>query len=342
MRKWLMIAGIFLLFPWATSLIWMQAAGAAENRTAEAETGAENGEKGEPEQETGNGEEEAFAAESSVSGTKRRILVEREGISAYMDLEDYLSGVIVCQIDPECRMEALKCQAVIARTYINRLMEGRTEIHEEELDLDYLGELDRGIFRSPEKREQALFNLERCRQAVQETKGLSMQYEGRYVLPLFHKMSAGRTRNGTEDFPYLQAAESGWDVKREDFLMTEEKSLNEFAACISGISDAKEVSADQLADQIQVVEKDDSGYVEQIKIGVRTYSGEDVQYALGLSSACYSLERTEDGSAIRITTRGSGHGYGLSQTGADAMAAEGWRCEDILNYYYKNISLVSE
>lgn len=374
MRKWLIIGVVFLLFPWLTSLVWMRAAGATAeqetvgfaaevgNRVNTAEKPRELAESeiseagmtagtdvvvGEKPGTGSAGTSDSGTATFDSSASDRRILVERQGIRTYMNLEDYLPGVIVCQTEPDFQMEALKCQAVIARTYICRLMEERSEIHEEELDLDYLGELDKGIFQSPQKREQAAAALERCRQAVRETNGLTMQYENRYLLPLFHRMSAGRTRKGEADFPYLQAVESGWDTKREDYLTVTERSMKEFAADISRIPDTGQVQADQLAGQIQIVKKDDSGYVREIKIGARTYSGEEIQYALGLPSSCYSLELAESGNyvtgkKIRITTRGSGHGYGLSQAGADSMAAEGWRCEDILKYYYKNISLISE
>ena len=70
----------------------------------------------------------------------RRVILERYGIKTYLSVEDYLPGVVVCQASPELGQEALKCQAVIARTYIYRQMGEREEIQEEELDLDYLGD----------------------------------------------------------------------------------------------------------------------------------------------------------------------------------------------------------
>lgn len=383
MRKWLIVAVIYLLLPWGMSLVWMRAAG-AERAVREEEKEvlsvlSEDAGRTLPGENAGEPENaRALPREASAevgSAPERHILVERQNLRTYMSLEDYLPGVIACQIDPDYQMEALKCQAVIARTYICRLMEGRMEIHEEELDLDYLGAIDQDIFVNPKKRERILERLERCEQAVQETRGLVMREReggegqentgGRYILPLFHSMSAGRTRGGEADFPYLQAVESSWDTERADFLNVTDWSMKEFAAGISQITDGGQVSADQLPGQIQIVKKDASGYVEQIKIGARTYSGEEVQYALGLPSACYRLEvvkcgeRGSDqtleadsaengllsggiGQKIRVIARGSGHGYGLSQAGADSMAAEGWRCEDILNYYYKNISLTAE
>lgn len=278
-----------------------------------------------------------------TSGTvTRKILLERNGIRTYLALEDYLPGVIICQMNPEYSPEALKCQAVIARTYIYRLMNGRTEIHEEELDLDYLGE-EAGVRpgrASLAEKELAAENLGRCRKAVQETAGIVMRYEDRYVLPLFHAISAGRTRKGEADYPYLQPVDSRWDTSRPDYKSTMEWSRAEFAGLVNQIPDGQPVSADQLPDQIQTVKKDDSEYILQMKIGAKTYTGEEIQYALGLPSACFLLEG--DGDRIRAVSRGSGHGYGLSQAGADSMAKDGWGYEDILNYYYKNISLTAE
>lgn len=280
-----------------------------------------------------NGEDANGYLEASGVSIKRKILVERKGIKTYIDLEDYLPGVIACQIDTDYNMEALKCQAVIARTYVYRLMDGRTEVYEEELDMDYLGEGEKSLTRD---RMKAVDSLKRCREAVGATCGVVMKYEDRYILPLFHAMSAGRTREGEADFPYLHSVESVWDTKRDDYMQVMEWSQDSFAAAISQIPGASGVDVKQ----IQTIKKDEAGYMVEMKIGAGSYSGDDIQYALGLPSPCFGVET--EGNAIRVRVRGKGHGYGLSQAGADAMAESGWGYEDILNYYYKNISLISE
>ena len=166
-----------------------------------------------------------------------------------------------------------------------------------------------------------------------------MKYEDRYILPLFHERSAGRTRTGEADYPYLQSVESKWDVVESE----SEKSFrsSEFAQRIKNLSDAPSLDPDRIPSEIQTVKRDDAGYVLQIKIGPRTYTGDDVQYALDLPSSCFTIDTRTSGT-ITVTVKGRGHGYGLSQNGAQAMAEEGWSYSDILNYYYKNISLVTE
>lgn len=348
MRRWVIAVTVMMLMPWMVSLMWMRAAGMEAEAAAEAGQAGGQEESGTEEkteeveaaagvrQENGGSEEDR--REGQEQGTvRRKILVERKGVQTFIDLEDYLPGVMVCQIDADYEMEALKCQAVIARTYIYRLMDGRTEIYEEELDMDYLGE---GEGYSGIDRVKLLGWLERCQEAADATKGVVMQYEGRCILPLFHAMSAGRTRMGEVDFPYLQPAESVSDTRREDYMQVQEWSRSVFAANISQIPGAAAVTAEQLPQQIQTVKKDDAGYITKMKIGEGTYSGDEIQYALGLSSSCFSLEG--EGDIIRAWVRGRGHGYGLSQAGADDMAKSGWGYEDILNHYYKNISLISE
>ena len=264
-------------------------------------------------------------------------------------MEDYLPGVVVCQASPVVGQEALKCQAVIARTYIYRQMGEREEIQEEELDLDYLG--DRTAFDGAgltvHQKEQLAESLERCKLAAKETAGMVMKYDDRYILPLFHECSAGRTRTGEADYPYLQSVESRWDEQknkdRHSATLESETAFNlsDFAARIGKLNDSKAVDEARLPSEIQVVKRDDAGYVLQMKIGPGTYTGDEVQYALELPSACFTIDTKSQGQII-VRTKGRGHGYGISQHGAEAMAEEGWSFEDILKYYYKNISLVTE
>lgn len=93
-------------------------------------------------------------------------------------------------------------------------------------------------------------------------------------------------------------------------------------------------------DTVQIVERDEGGYITAIQIGTALYKGEEIQEALGLSSPSFTIESFED--KIRIVCQGDGHGFGLSQWGAVQMAENGSTFEEILNYYYKNIELASE
>ena len=360
MRKIGIVAAVVFVASWMFSLLCMHAAGQAgwkmeeENQNVISESVVyENNQKGSEEPAGWNGNSHS-ADQGDGEAYSRRIILERYGVRTYLSVEDYLPGVMVCQTGPEMGMEALKCQAVIARTYIYRQMGDREEIQEEELDLDYLGDdtARAGNTLTVHQKEELAKRLEQCRQAAEATAGVVMKYEDRYILPLFHERSAGRTRTGEADYPYLQSAESRWDVEDGgaeirtadgDATGVSEVSfsLSEFAQRIKHLSDAPSLDPDRIPAEIQIVKRDDAGYVLQIKIGPRTYTGDDVQYALDLPSSCFTIDTRTSGT-ITVTVKGRGHGYGLSQNGAQAMAEEGWSYSDILNYYYKNISLVTE
>lgn len=320
---WVFLAAF--LFPWVFSLGCMWYVGAEPGEQA-AESRAD------PENQT--------ADDSRTAPGIRRIIMEQKGTKTYLELEDYLPGVVACQI-PEGKEqvyspETWKCQAVIARTYVYRLMGSREEILESELDLDYLGDYTRGIFAD---RDTAVARLELAEAAVQETKGQVMVFDNAYILPLFHEESAGRTRQGDEQFPYLQAVDSD-SGSGEGQVQEYSWNTEEFVEKIRQIPGAVPVEPDQLAGQIQTVARDGSGYLLSVQIGAKTYSGDEIQTALGLPSSYFRLE-AGDGK-VRAAVRGRGHGYGFSQNGGDRMAKDGWGYEDILFYYFKNISIISE
>ena len=397
MRKIGIVAVVVFVASWMFSLFCMHAAGQAGGTVEEengsvvsgesvldgyGQTGVERSVSGQAAGWDSNGDRKDSGKTAGWNGNShsadqgdrevysRRIILERYGVRTYLSVEDYLPGVMVCQTGPEMGQEALKCQAVIARTYIYRQMGERVEIQEEELDLDYLGDYtaQAGKTLTVHQKEELAKRLEQCRQAAEATAGTVMKYEDRYILPLFHERSAGRTRTGEADYPYLQSVESKWDVVGNDGNKTSQEqqgseletgtgagaakevaagvsevsfSLSEFAQRIKNLSDAPSLDPDRISSEIQIVKRDDAGYVLQIKIGPRTYTGDDVQYALDLPSSCFTIDTRTSGT-ITVTVKGRGHGYGLSQNGAQAMAEEGWSYSDILNYYYKNISLMTE
>lgn len=264
-----------------------------------------------------------------ISGKKIRL--DRDQTS-YMDVEEYLIGVVGKQIPADYGQEALKAQAIIARTYIYKQMGGESEIMESTLDMDYL----------EEKQLEALWgsegfveSYEQIQEAVEATQGTVITWEGELIDALFHRASAGQTRNADENHPYLQSVESLRDVEAENYLSVTSWSAEDFAARISGVKEGVQVLPEQVPEAIQLIEKEEGGYVKQIQIGNHTFTGEEIQAALGLSSSCFSLEGYEG--QIRAVCKGIGHGYGMSQYGARVKAQDGMMAEEILGYYYKNV-----
>ena len=290
-----------------------------------------------------HGEELRYEQKKDSSGS-RRILLDRGEDASYMDMEEFLPGVLARQIPVEYEPEALKAQAIIARTYICRQMEAAgdsSEIAESALDMD-LADADQlkklwGTSIFPEY-------YEKLEQAVKETRGEVITYEGEYIDPMFCRASAGMTRTGDSAHPYLLGADCPKDMEAEGFMQLEVFSEAEFAQAVNSISspegEARTVQAEGISKTVQIGARDEAGYVGELQIGGFSYTGDELRYALGLPSSCFVLEPWEGG--IRAVSRGVGHGYGMSQFTANEKAKEGWSAEDILGYFYKNIAVISE
>ena len=272
-----------------------------------------------------------------ITPSGKRVILDRKGGERTMDAEEYLTGVVAKQIPADYGKEALRAQAIIARTYIYGKMNDQKEVKESDLHMDYLEQ------KQMEKMwgsEAFVTSYQAIEEAVRSTAGMVITCNGNLIDPLFHRASNGITRAGDENHSYLQPVECKKDVEAEGFLTIIPFSKEDFAEKINQISGDVSVKADQIPQSIQIVQRDDSGYVVQIQIGTRTFTGDQVQYALSLPSPSYEFEDYEGG--VRAVCRGIGHGYGLSQYGAKCKSEEGWTAEKILAYFYKNIVLKSE
>ena len=176
---------------------------------------------------------------------------------------------------------------------------------------------------------------EKIKQAVEETAGLVIMWgdsKPELIQPLFHHVSAGRTRDGGEAYPYLRPVDSLVDLEAEEYLTLLKWSPEEMAACLEPETI---VAGEQISTTMQLISREESGYVTEYQIGSHTFTGEKLKELLGLPSTAFTLSMHEGN--IRATCKGSGHGYGLSQYGAHRMAQEGMTAEEILQYYYRDV-----
>ena len=269
--------------------------------------------------------------------TNGKVLIEGEKENRAITIEEYLISVLAAQIPADFEVETLKAQAIIARTYIYGLSENRQEIFEEELDMDALStEQMKDLWGETEYPTM----LAKVKKAVDSTSGLYLLYDGKLINPLFCYASAGITRSYGESAPYLKQKESPGDLLAEKFRSLPVFETGEFVRKINEIPGAVTVTEEVLkhGEGIQIVERDGSGYVKQVQVGQKTYTGEEIQYALGLASSCYSFEQLDG--KIRVICKGIGHGYGFAQFGANEMAKEGSTYEELLKYYYSNVEIV--
>lgn len=318
MKQFLMVFLIGMMIPYMTTLVWTGKSEKMENRSQSAAA--------------------AEPAGSKFDNNGKKVIVIRNGRETEISVEEFLPYVLAAQIPSDFEMETLKAQAVLARTYIYREIEAAglgDFIFEEALDMDARSvEQMKGFWGDSEWIKW----YERLGQAAAETAGIVLTFEGSYVEPLFCYASSGTTRTRGEGYPYLKQTASPGDLLAANYRNILEFTAAEMAVRINEIPDGVDVTGNQLPMEIQIVERDSAGYVAQIQVGQKTYTGEEIQYALGLPSACYSFEQEKG--KIRIVCKGIGHGYGFSQFGANEMAKEGKTYPELLDYYFQNVEIM--
>ena len=249
-----------------------------------------------------------------------------------LNLEDYLVGVLAGEMPISFEEEALKAQAVVARTYaLKRVKETNkydvvdTTKNQVYLDDEYLKKI------WGDKYEK---NMKKIKKAVSDTSHECIFYDDKLIDALFFSTSVGMTENSEDIFknslPYLRSVSSTWDenyspafkenysFKLEDFY----KKLN--------LPYNKKL-------EVEKTSVTSTGRVKEIKINGVKFTGTKVQQLLKLKSNYFSIEKVGDN--VKIETKGYGHGVGMSQYGANGMAKEGYNYREIIDHYYKDVEL---
>lgn len=259
------------------------------------------------------------------------------------EFEEYIKGVVGAEMPALFPEEALKAQAVAARTYAVRKMEeskaaGNTD------EVPY--EIGQAYMTKEELKERwgTKFNeyYKKVSDAVDATKDEIMVYENEPILAVFHSTSAGQTENAEnvwqEEIPYLKSVDSIQDEKAPDFQTeTSIPAKTVMAKLQAKVPDLILTQADLLS-QMQIAERTEAGYIKKIQVGNKMLSGREVREALGLKSSDFTMRKEKEN--IVFITKGYGHGAGMSQYGASFMAQEGSSYEDILNHYYTGVTIV--
>ncbi|WP_430790231.1 stage II sporulation protein D [Virgibacillus flavescens] len=250
-------------------------------------------------------------------------------------LEKYVVGVVASEMSAEFEMEALKAQTLAARTYIvSRMLHEPVsnestvtdtvahQVYKDEQDLRRLWGTDYDK------------KMNRIVKAVESTQGEILTFNGQPIDASFFSTSNGYTENSEEywenEIPYLRSVKSPWDKESPKYL--DQKTIP--------VTEVEEKLAITLPDEktLSVEVSHTAGKrIDQIKIAGKTFSGRDVREKLELRSSDFTIEKKKD--YLIFTTKGYGHGVGMSQYGANGMAKEGKSYKDIVTYYYKGIDI---
>lgn len=251
-----------------------------------------------------------------------------------INLEDYLVGVVSGEVPVYFENEALKAQAVAARTYALKQIENNKE-----KEYDVTDTVSSQVYKTEEDLKNRWGsdyekNIEKIKNAVKSTEGEYVSYNNDPIYAFFFSTSNGYTEDNKnvfgQDLPYLKTVDSSFDEKEtSNFIVTKEYSLNDFYNKLNIPYSESLTITDE--------EKSNAGRVLNLKINGNLMNGRDFQSKLKLRSTDFTVEKTGD--KVTITTKGFGHGVGMSQYGANALAKQNKTYEEILKYYYTGTNL---
>ncbi len=263
------------------------------------------------------------------SNTIIRVKRMASGKIVGVPFEQYIVGVLAGEMPIYFNLEALKAQAVAARSYALKRME-----YNKDNDFDVVDSILNQVYLDDGYLKDAwgddyVDNINKLREAVNATSMEYLDYNGDVIDALFFSTSNGYTETSSLvfniDLPYLQSVSSSWDEKTSSaFKSTTSMSLRDFYSKLNiDYSDYFDV---------KILEKSSTNRIIKLSINGKEFLGRDLYNILGLKSTDFSLKK--DGDKVIINTIGYGHGVGMSQYGAEGMAEEGYSYIDILKHYY--------
>ena len=263
-----------------------------------------------------------------------------------LPIDEYLYGVVSSEMPANFEIEALKAQAIVARTYtIYQIMNnsgkhpGADICDNSSCCQAWISKDERLSKWAPEEAES---NWNKIVDAVNSTSGKIITYQNKPINAFFHSNSGGKTESslniwGGIDYPYLKsvetAGEEGYTQYSSEAKFTKEELLNKLKEKYEDC----EIDYSQ-ENCIQILEYTTSGRVKTIKFGNKEIAGTEARTILELRSTNFTFTISED--EIIFSVIGYGHGVGMSQTGADALAKSGSNCEEIIKHFYTDVEIV--
>jgi len=279
-----------------------------------------------------------------------KIKITDTGEVKEVTVNEYLKGVLPAEMPPEYNIEALKAQAVVARTYLfQRINAG--------------GHKDADICDSP-SHCQAYYNLEqidsiwekskgwdkatreehskKVAEAVESTENIVVTYKGEYIRAYFHACSGGKTENvsniwGKQDIPYLVSVESLGEQDYKNYTSKVCLSVSELEEKLNKDSSVQCSIDESGGDIVRVLNYTDTGRVDKVKIGGVIYTAEKLRTLLGLRSTNFEVKCENKEVIFNVT--GNGHGVGMSQVGANYYAKQGYTFDKIITHYYTGVDV---
>ena len=247
-----------------------------------------------------------------------------------MNLEDYVIGVVSCEMPASFNLEALKAMAIAARTFamykiktnknykLSTTTKDQCYISKNQMKRNWKSNYDR--------------NYNKIKKAVNETKNMYMTYNDKVIISFYFSISNGYTENCENVFSqklnYLKSVDSSWDKEYSYKIKTIRMKKSDFL---------KKLKINSNKIENIKIKRSKTGRINKITINNNSFKGTEFRRLLGLRST--DVELKEKDNYIYINTKGYGHGVGMSQYGANSMAKKGYKYDEILKYYYTGIEI---
>lgn len=267
-----------------------------------------------------------------VSNMTVRVKRNQTGNIDKVPLEEYVVGVVSGEMPVSFSLEALKAQAVAARTYVMKRLSYKNA------NYDVIDTVQNQVYLDESQRKKSWGSKytersNKVKQAVLETRDEYLIYNNKIIDALFFSTSIGVTEDSENIFPneipYLRSVSSTWDevspLYDKEYIYTLEKFHN-----LLGLKYQDKIT-------VQVTSKTSTGRIRYIKINGTTFTGWQACNKLGLKSNYYTI--TQEGTTVKVVARGYGHGVGMSQYGAEGMAQAGYNYDEILLHYYQGAEI---
>lgn len=287
--------------------------------------------------------------EEEKSGQTIKVKFTKTGEVVAMDVNDYLRGVVPSEMPPSFELEALKAQAVVARTYLYNKIENNVDgkIHSDADICDNFAHCQ--AFHTKEKLieiwKQRGFTdkeieeyLDKINRAVNETTDMVILYNGKYIKAFFHANSGGRTEDckaiwNKEDIPYLRQVVSLGEENHKYYKTTNCYTYKEVEEIIRNNINKNF----KYENNIKIVGYTESNRVAKVMFGEDIVEGTKVREIFKLKSTNFNIFFTDSGVEFRVT--GYGHGVGMSQTGANYYAKQNMSYDQIIKHYYQGVDV---
>lgn len=260
-------------------------------------------------------------------------------------IDEYLYNVVSAEMPANFEIEALKAQAVVARTYTIYQIINNGNKHENANICDsskccqaWISKQDRLNRWEESVREQ---NWKRIEEVVNKTKGEIITYNNQPINAFFHSNSGGTTEMpvnvwGGTGYPYLQSVQTSGEEGYTQYASEVEISNNDILKKLQQKYPNIKIDLKK-EDDIKILDYTNSGRVRTIKFGNTEISGVEARTIFELKSANFEIIKSPN--SIKFKVKGYGHGVGMSQTGADSLAKNGSNYKEIIKHFYSNVEI---